>query len=970
MNKRKMKGTLLIAVFIISTLAIAIPLASAVEPSYPPPDIDGVIGEGEWDGALEIGYSSSMGTVNVLATTDYLYMLFELVDSTDAREGENTIGNDKISANINPTAGTPWCMPCDIIFQMGTDPASWSAPSCGPIDGYETDWKIDGVQYSLPADLETKTIYDYGLGIRTTELRIPLDTIDLSLGDTLTFGGTGDNLHHHGELQDNCYQIPDGLDWSDIATYAEYQYNVLNERTGFYYHTMELAIEGSLTTDQLTGSVTGTVPMSNEGTVTVDGTGTLTTYEYTENPGTGFSSSTNDYFDIKIDDPAGITSIRIEVPYTLPLPTELVESELILHWYDGTKWSPCSNTGVDTVTNLIWAIITDDTIPSLSQLTGTPFGIGGSLDFDSDFYKTGETASITLGSTDENTDSETREMVGVWVKSDTDVLGATIALFETGVDTAIFTGTFDLVGDTPGTGEILVMSGDTIYVTYHHPTLGDIVDTAEIDDTAPVVEITAPTTTPPAILYKAGVVTITATIDEENPVDVVFQANGVPIKEIIGATDSETITWNTLYEVAEVPQWPDGIYTITVTATDGAGNFDSASVTLTVDNTGPTVTDATASPSIIGLDVSTKMVLTATVMDDGIGVLDVEIDCSDIGGASDVPMTDVDEDGVFTSNILTLSCAVEDVYELTITATDKLDNINDLDFITVEVIEDENAPYEVGFTEAVSISGGLIVRGLYMKDLLTGPGSYKILVGDADFTEITETELISETWMSTTDYDAFGRSVVLNLEDYTGDTVTITMVASDLVGTEADPIILYAGKVPKGKWCPVELYKGWNLVSLPLIPDSSARGDILSLILDQGASEIVVSYGYDQYTDTWITNPTEMTDGYGYWLYAKDYDVMIVEGTDKLGPPSPPATYEFTAGWVLAGYKSTTSMEIGEYIESLELGSYFSTVYIWDAETPAWDTINTVADELFPGQGFWIWMYSDQNLIPPMEVVP
>ena len=731
-----------------------------------------------------------------------------------------------------------------------------------------------------------------------------------------------------------------------------------------------LTFSGLEVTDPITCSVTdGTVPVSDMGTVDVEGTGTITTYECDETV-TGFSSGTGDYFDVKVDDPEDITSIRIEVAYTTPLPHGLLEKDLILYWYDGTDWSPCSNTGVDTGTNLIWAIITDDTIPSLSDLTGTEFGVGGSLDFDSDFYKTGETVSITLGSTDENTDSETKEMVGVWVKSDTDGLGATIALFETDLDTGIFTGTFDLVGDTPGTGEILVMSGDLIYVTYTHPTLGDIVDTAEIDDKAPVVEITAPTTTPPAILYKAGVVTITATTDETgSPFDLVFQANGVPIEKIIGALDSETYLWNTPYDVAGVPQYPDGIYTITVTATDAAGNFDSASVTLTVDNTGPTVTDTKVSPSIMGLSVPSDLVLTATIVDAGIGIDTVTVDCSDIGGASDVSMSAPVDSDVYTATLTGVIAAVEDEFNLTITATDLLANVNNLDFIAIEVINDIVGPYEVGFTEAVPISGGLIVRGLYMEDLLTGPGEYGILVDDVLFATITETQLISEIWMSTPDeYGVFKRSIVLDLTGM-ADPVNVTVIAYDLVGTPADEIILYEGLIPDGEWAAVELYAGWNLVSLPLIPDSSDSGDILSLILDQGASGVVFSYGYDQYTDAWITNPAEMPDGYGYWLYVLADDVMIVEGIKTLPAPSLPATYEFTEGWVLAGYKQIAANDIDIYLGSLETGSYYGTVYAWDAATPAWYTVQTGEgiDELLPGIGFWIWMHSDQSLITPLE---
>jgi len=377
MNKRKMKGTLLIAVFIISTLAIAIPLASAVEPSYPPPEIDGVIGEGEWDGALEIDVASSMGTVKVLATKDYLYMLFELVDSTDAREGQQA-GNDKTSININPTdANLPYGKPYDIIFETGTDPAAWQMPTCGQTDGYETNWVVNGFQEPLPDDLLTKTIF-YGTGRRIVEWKIPLAAIAPSPEDTLKLGGNCDiDIVGSGA---SSYRFPPTLEWAIESTYVDYSYNVLNENTGFYYHTMALAVAGSLATDKLTTSVIdGTVPVGDMGTVTVGGTGTITTYECDE-PGTGFGSSTGDYFDVKVPDVSGVTFIDIVYKYEDDdIPLGLPEEDLRIWWFDDPDWVICSDQSIDTEANTITVHIDDSTSPSLDDMTGTPFGLGSTI---------------------------------------------------------------------------------------------------------------------------------------------------------------------------------------------------------------------------------------------------------------------------------------------------------------------------------------------------------------------------------------------------------------------------------------------------------------------------------------------------------------------------------------------------------------------------------------------------------------
>ena len=163
---------------------------------------------------LEIDVAGSMGTVKVLATTDYLYVLFDVVDSTDARLGENSVGNDQVGFNINPTVGAPWGLPCDIIFQTGADPAAWGGTSSGLTDDWETDWEIDGTRYDIPGDLETKTIFN---GTRISEWKIPLVSIAPSVG-------VGDVLKVAGAIDvgdGTSYVYPTGLDWSIVTTYAD-----------------------------------------------------------------------------------------------------------------------------------------------------------------------------------------------------------------------------------------------------------------------------------------------------------------------------------------------------------------------------------------------------------------------------------------------------------------------------------------------------------------------------------------------------------------------------------------------------------------------------------------------------------------------------------------------------------------------------------------------------------------------------
>ena len=56
---------------------------------------------------------------------------------------------------------------------------------------------------------------------------------------------------------------------------------------------------------------------------------------------------------------------------------EFNEQSLKLRWWNGSSWVTCSDSGVDTSDNYVWAKIGSDTTPTLIQLTETPFGAGG-----------------------------------------------------------------------------------------------------------------------------------------------------------------------------------------------------------------------------------------------------------------------------------------------------------------------------------------------------------------------------------------------------------------------------------------------------------------------------------------------------------------------------------------------------------------------------------------------------------------
>jgi len=187
-----------------------------------PPTIDGEIGVGEWDEADSISIASSMGTVSVMADTNYLYVLFDLVDSNDARTSySGEVGNDQISINVNPTDGGAWGFPYDLIFETsalsvadgGHHMLPWNPKvnSGTSGDNWATRWFPNDAQGLLPGDLESATTYSGGK--RVTEWKMPLSSIGVEAGDVLKVGGAVD------VGDGGSYVYPIGLDWSDVSTF-------------------------------------------------------------------------------------------------------------------------------------------------------------------------------------------------------------------------------------------------------------------------------------------------------------------------------------------------------------------------------------------------------------------------------------------------------------------------------------------------------------------------------------------------------------------------------------------------------------------------------------------------------------------------------------------------------------------------------------------------------------------------------
>jgi hypothetical protein len=117
--------------------------------------------------------------------------------------------------------------------------------------------------------------------------------------------------------------------------------------------------------------------------IAVNGTATVTVVQYADNPGDVpiCLASLDKYIDVYVPDTDDVTELEIKLYYTDAELTAAGVSEGSLHLFswNGTAWVQCSDSGINATSSsdysgYIWAQIGDDTVPTLAQLAGTPFG--------------------------------------------------------------------------------------------------------------------------------------------------------------------------------------------------------------------------------------------------------------------------------------------------------------------------------------------------------------------------------------------------------------------------------------------------------------------------------------------------------------------------------------------------------------------------------------------------------------------
>jgi parallel beta-helix repeat protein len=166
----------------------------------------------------------------------------------------------------------------------------------------------------------------------------------------------------------------------------------------------------------------------------------------------------------------------------------------------------------------------------------------------------------------------------------------------------------------------------------------------------------------------------------------------------------------------------------------------------------------------------------------------------------------------------------------------------------------------------------------------------------------------------------------------------------------------------------IHLTKGWNLISLPVVPNNTAIGTVLG----DTANSIESVWTYDALSDTWMVyHPSEsgtstltnMTAGYGYWVnYSSDTPTNLIGAGNLIqeGNSTPPSR-RLKEGWNLIGYyqkpNSTSSTADNALHNNLDI---YWTILLGYDNTNKQITTLVGNNSLNPGEGFWVWLNADK----------
>jgi hypothetical protein len=202
----------------------------------------------------------------------------------------------------------------------------------------------------------------------------------------------------------------------------------------------------------------------------------------------------------------------------------------------------------------------------------------------------------------------------------------------------------------------------------------------------------------------------------------------------------------------------------------------------------------------------------------------------------------------------------------------------------------------------------------------------------------------------------------------TFNTVGVYTIKFVLKDVDADKVLVEKeiGFAATGVSHEVKLNNGWNLMSLPIVPDENDIEVVLADIMD----DVISVHYYRATTGTWLVyipdeywpNPlTTMEDGKAYWInmIAAHNLTVVGQAISEPGSGSPPSSYSVLEGWNMVGFRSMNPMTAGDYLKETN----WVRIYGFDITQGGWFS-RTESQNMTSGLGYWV-AFSEPGIIYP-----
>lgn len=170
----------------------------------------------------------------------------------------------------------------------------------------------------------------------------------------------------------------------------------------------------------------------------------------------------------------------------------------------------------------------------------------------------------------------------------------------------------------------------------------------------------------------------------------------------------------------------------------------------------------------------------------------------------------------------------------------------------------------------------------------------------------------------------------------------------------------------------IPLEKGWNLISIPIVPANAAIGTVLGSQVAGGNITVVWSYQNGKWLSSTFSGGklsgslTAMQDGFGYWIYMTKPDNLFVVGSIFPLPPATLPGYTLAVGWNLVGFKPQPAVgteTVGTYLSSITGNINANSVWVYDNPSGSWIRVDP-SYVLHPGQALWVLVTTSTILRP------